>query len=224
MTRIHSTISHFDCNFSYGYEYHEDAHLVLLPSALESQYRTVIQIICIGTFGSFLFRPHYHVHRKLLSNIAYCFAAGITPKRPHYKTMSSNLQWPKEVLDKYEPVRILGKGGFASVFLAKRKSTTEEKKEKFVAIKLVRAKTKTETHYAHREINILKEINHPNIMKLIESWEPDASTGIATMAVTYARGRTLHYLLKNVGAPSLTFSRVVIAQLVDAVSHLHSVS
>jgi hypothetical protein len=44
------------------------------------------------------------------------------------------------------------------------------------------------------------------------------------MTVSYARGRTLHYLLKNVGAPSLTFSRVVIAQLVDAVSHLHSVS
>jgi serine/threonine protein kinase len=83
--------------------------------------------------------------------------------------MSSNPQWPKEVLEKYESVRILGKGGFASVFLAKRKSTTEESKEKFVAMKLVRAKTKTETHYAHREIGILKEINHPNIMKLMKA-------------------------------------------------------
>jgi serine/threonine protein kinase len=138
--------------------------------------------------------------------------------------MSYTPPWPKEVFDKYKPVRPLGKGGFATVFLAKRKSTSKENGDELVAIKQVQAGTNTETHYAHREIYILKEINHPNIMSLIESWEPNDSTCSATMALTYAKGRTLDYLLKQVGAPSLTFGRVVIAQLIDAVAYLHSVS
>jgi serine/threonine protein kinase len=37
-----------------------------------------------------------------------------------HSTMASTPPWPKEVLEKYEPVRVLGKGGFATVYLAKR--------------------------------------------------------------------------------------------------------
>jgi serine/threonine protein kinase len=147
--------------------------------------------------------------------------------------MASTPPWPKEVQEKYAPVRILGKGGFATVFLAKRKSQAVEgvdagenktkEHNELVAIKLVKAKTHTETNYAHREIYILRELNHPNIMKLIECWEPHDSVCAATMVLSYAEGKTLNYLLRNIGAPSLTFGRVVIAQLVDAVAYLHSV-
>jgi serine/threonine protein kinase len=128
-------------------------------------------------------------------------------------------QWPAEVLEQYEAVKFLGSGRFGSVVLAKSKGDNQ-----LVAIKQVEANTNTQTHYAHREMYILKELNHPNIVKLIDSWEPHDNTKSACMALSYAKGNTLHYVLKHFGAPSFTFSRVVIAQLVDAVSHLHSVS
>ncbi len=136
----------------------------------------------------------------------------------------SDPPWPKEVIDRYEPVRRLGRGAFATVVLAKRKLVNEGIDAELVAIKMVKARTNTQTQYAHREMYILRELNHPNIVKLIETWEPQDSIFSATMVLSNAEGRTLDYLLVNVGAPSLTFGRVVMAQLVDAVAYLHSVS
>lgn len=131
-----------------------------------------------------------------------------------------NPKWPEQALQKYKPLKELGRGGFACVFLAQKRRGHDTN---LVAMKQVRAQTNTQSNYAHREIYILRELSHPNIMKLIEHWEPD-DNNVMTMAVSYAEGRTLDYLLEKAGAPSLTFCRVVIAQLVDAVAYLHSVS
>lgn len=53
---------------------------------------------------------------------------------PLYKMVLSTpipSEWSKEISDKYAPIRILGKGGFASVTLARRKDS-----EELVAIKV----------------------------------------------------------------------------------------
>lgn len=129
--------------------------------------------------------------------------------------------WPKETSQLYDPVSDLGRGGFALVVLAKRKNTREGDIDHLVAMKQVGAVSKKEFSYAQRELRILKEISHPNIMKVIDSWE---TGGNVTMALTYGGIKTLEYILERAGAPSLDFSRVVIAQLVDAIAFLHSVS
>jgi len=133
-------------------------------------------------------------------------------------------QWPKEVSDKYEPVRSLGKGGFASVMLGKRKDPTA--KPKFAAIKVVGSKdvTRQEVGYAHREIDILSELNHPNIMKVLEHWEPPVKDHrcAAIMALSFHKGPTLDQLLKKGGSLSNVFGRVVCAQLVDVLAFIHS--
>lgn len=132
-------------------------------------------------------------------------------------------QWPAVVVEKYEPIQILGKGGFASVCLARCKDGA---KNKLVAIKVVGSKNATsmERGYAHREIDILSEISHPGIMKLLEHWEPSPKEHkcAAVMALSYHRGPSLEYILKRVGAPAFNFCRVVSAQLVDVVAFLHS--
>jgi serine/threonine protein kinase len=130
--------------------------------------------------------------------------------------------WPSEVRKRYEFVGALGKGGFATVSLAKRRFDSTEIPD-MVAIKLVNAKSNTENNYAHREVHILQELRHSNVVELIEYWEHDRSTDAVAMVLTYAKGKTLEFVLKNVGVPSLSFCRVVIAQLVDAVAYLHSV-
>ena len=143
-------------------------------------------------------------------------------------------QWPAEVCKLYEPVRTLGVGGFASVMLARKKNPNPEDKddEKLVAIKVAGSKyvTRQDVGYAHREIDILKELNHPNIMKLYDYWEPSSKESASTastkcaavIALSYSRGPTLESLLRHGGALSILFGRVVAAQLIDALSYIHS--
>jgi len=145
--------------------------------------------------------------------------------------------WPPEVAELYEPVKKIGEGGFGSVLLAKRKKndtinseTAPDGDDDVVAMKVVgsmnAAASKQEVGYAHREIEILEELRHPNIMRLLHKWEPDLNSGEATcaavMALSYAEGPTVHDLINEGGALSIVFSRVVAAQLVDAVAYLHS--
>lgn len=79
--------------------------------------------------------------------------------------------WPTEVSDKYEAVRLLGKGSFGSVTLAKSLTGSDED---LVAIKVVGFRKETtraaDRQYARREIDILREIDHPNIVKMLDSW------------------------------------------------------
>ncbi len=141
-------------------------------------------------------------------------------------------EWPDTIIDKYTPIRVLGKGGFASVILAKRKLSTDNNtipKEgdhlEFVAIKVAgNAKdgvTPSEKAYGHREIDILQAISHPNIMKCLEYVDPSPGKGLV-MILSYHKGPTIDALLKHGGALSTNFGRVIIAQLVDAISFLHS--
>lgn len=136
-------------------------------------------------------------------------------------------QWPKAVVAEFEPIQVLGKGGFASVMLARRKNpSSKNKKDNLVAIKIVGSKnpTRMERGYAHREIDILKEVKHPRVMRLLDYWEParEEHKCAAVMALSYIRGPTLEYILSKIGAPAMNFGHTISAQLVDVVAFLHS--
>lgn len=141
-------------------------------------------------------------------------------------------EWPPDVVDKYTPIRILGKGGFASVILAKENQNPNH----MVAIKLVGNTGKKELTYAHREVDILQELSakgpHPNIMQVLGYWESSTNAGSTTtkgspitrsgvLALSYAKGPTVESLLQYGGALSTVFSRVVAAQAIDAIAYLH---
>ena len=149
--------------------------------------------------------------------------------------------WPPEVRERYQPVRELGRGGFASVILAKDKKA-EGNNNQLVAIKIVGGSgngkdaammtgarlslsIKNDSMYAHREMDILKDISHPNIMKCLDYWEssPNNTKELysATMALSYSKGPTLESLLQYGGALSTSFGRTVLSQVVDAIAYLH---
>ena len=149
-------------------------------------------------------------------------------------TLAIPPQWPAEVTDQYDPLRQLGRGGFATVVLARQRKDTHPDQVSLVAIKVVgsQAASRQEHGYAHREIDILQELQHPNIMKIMDFWEaPPTKTNnkhttnpngcAAVMALSYSQGPTLEHLLKHGGAVSLSFGRVVMAQLVDAIAYCH---
>lgn len=131
--------------------------------------------------------------------------------------------WPDDVKNLYVPVKILGCGRFATVVLSRPKNDNNN----LHALKVIGSKYTTghEEEYARREIEILKELNHPNIVRLLHFWVPSVNEKklcVAVMALSYAEGPTLEWILKYGGKLSLVFAQVVAAQLVDAVSYLHS--
>jgi len=142
-------------------------------------------------------------------------------------------EWSKEVADTYNPVRILGKGAFASVVLAKDKTTNEK-----VAVKVIGSppsagsdEREKSLKYARREVEILRKLDHPNIVKVSNYWDfseqkddgntPSNSNTICIMALSYARGPTVESLLQHGGALSNKFGRVVVAQVVSALAYMH---
>eukprot|EP00957_Ditylum_brightwellii_P097372 7416284-Ditylum_brightwellii.AAC.1 len=90
-------------------------------------------------------------------------------------------RWPQEANEIYEPIRPLGQGGFGSVWMAKRREAKEitqrkEADDEYVAIKVVNgsvdgADATSPTVYAKREVDILSEISHPNIVRLVKAFD-----------------------------------------------------
>lgn len=130
-------------------------------------------------------------------------------------------EWPKEVSACYSPVRIIGKGGFASVWMAKKKNNSNSDEE-HVAIKVMKG-----DGYAKREIAILSELStkysHPNIVRLLQDHtkKEDVSSGSNCLVLSLARGPTLHFALNKYGGLGLIVAQSISRQLIDAVAFLH---
>jgi serine/threonine protein kinase len=149
--------------------------------------------------------------------------------------------WPKEIEDSFERIRPLGKGAFGVVWLAKSKDNhavdndddsvdSGEKEDAFdsakhaakyptyVAIKRIHASDEGEREYAKREITILSEINHPNIVRCLQSIEMKSSR---LVVLTLANGPNLGDLVNAGGALSVSLARLAARHLIAAVSYLH---
>ena len=128
--------------------------------------------------------------------------------------------WPQEAEDKYLRLEILGKGSFGMVWMAQRTGPPDDKDdEEFVAIKNIHIKDKKGSVYAEREIAILTELRHPNIIRLIRADDLHHSTRWVVMQL--ARGPNLHQLVVKRGALGLPLCRMVSRQLIAAVGYMH---
>jgi len=76
------------------------------------------------------------------------------------------------VLGRYLPETILGEGAYGTVYKA-----VDIVSNKYVAIKYQSKVVLTEKdlYYSRREAQVLKKLDHPNIVKLIESFEDDTA-------------------------------------------------
>lgn len=129
-------------------------------------------------------------------------------------------EWPKEVDRKYARFEILGKGSFGMVWMSRRIDNAEdENDDEFVAIKEIKIKDEKSEVYAEREIAILSELKHPNIIKMIRAYPVHKGSRVVVMQL--ARGPNLHQLVVKRGALGLPLARLVSRELISAVSYLH---
>lgn len=126
-------------------------------------------------------------------------------------------EWPEEVSSCYTPIRAVGKGGFASVWMAKRK-TPNCSNDDHVAIKIMK-----DDGYSKREVDILSELNkfeHPNIVRLLQDNRVEGCAA-SCVVLSLARGPTLNFILTKHGALGLIVAQSISRQLVEAVAFLH---
>lgn len=127
--------------------------------------------------------------------------------------------WPEEAENEYERVDILGKGSFGMVWMARLRIPPKEKeKDEYVAIKNIKIENEKSRVYAEREISILQELNHPNIIRLIRAYPVFSSSRLVVMQL--AQGPNLHQLVVKRGALGLPLARLVSRHLIAAVSYL----
>lgn len=129
-------------------------------------------------------------------------------------------EWPSEVEDKYERYEALGKGSFGVVWMCRRLGKpTDQEDDEYVAIKEINIKDEKSEIYAQREIEILKELKHPNVIRMIRAHP--VFNGARVVVMQLARGPNLHQLVIKRGALGLPLVRLISRQLIAAVSYLH---
>jgi serine/threonine protein kinase len=137
--------------------------------------------------------------------------------------------WPSDIEDSYDRIRLLGEGGFGKVWLAKKKTgrlpqATDtpkeyEEEEEYVAIKQIGIKRQIQDRkFIAREIAILSELHHPNIIQCLHSANLPYST---LVVLTLAYGPNLGDIVRLGGALSVSLARLVSRQLISAVAYLH---
>lgn len=129
-------------------------------------------------------------------------------------------EWPKETQEKYVRWETLGKGSFGKVWLCRRAGPAEdEDDDEYVAIKNIAIKNEKSQVYAEREIKILGELRHPNVIRLVRAYK--VFEGVRVVVMQLARGPNLHQLVTRRGCLGIPLSRLVSRQLINAVSYLH---
>ncbi|KAL5103791.1 Serine/threonine-protein kinase MARK2 [Taenia crassiceps] len=116
---------------------------------------------------------------------------------------------------KYKLIRTLGSGNFAKVKLAQHITTKKE-----VAVKVI---DKGKLNHASlnklfREVNVMKQLNHPNIVKLYEVIESDRHVYLVMEFA--ANGELFEYLVSN-GRMREKDARIKFRQIVSAVQYCH---
>lgn len=118
-------------------------------------------------------------------------------------------------MDKYSVLETLGEGSFGRVYKAKQ--TTDGS---FVALKVIskRGRSENELKGFRRECKIQRDLHHPNIIQMIDSFETDNEIVVIT---EFASSELTALLRKHGFLPEDRVQKIV-WDLVSALHYLHS--
>ncbi|CAK5265849.1 unnamed protein product [Mycena citricolor] len=140
-----------------------------------------------------------------------------------FREYVSGVDSMRPVLNTYKQLKVLGSGAFAIVYKAERKGSPFQ-----CAIKHIRKAQGYSAVDAHdsrktlhdREINIMRNLKHPNICSLIECfWNADSSVDLVMELIE--GGDLLEAVINNGGLPEWLVQRIAY-QVTDALQYMHS--
>ncbi|CAJ1404819.1 unnamed protein product [Effrenium voratum] len=127
-------------------------------------------------------------------------------------------QEPGKVWDVYQRVKTLGEGSFGSAHLGKHKRTKEERVVKVV----MKSQAKLPVEDIEKEIMVLRQVDHPHIIRLHEWYEGSSKIYLVMDAI---KGGTLREALlsfQREGQPvAEAWSRRVAQQVLQAMAYCH---
>lgn len=118
-------------------------------------------------------------------------------------------------MENYEALNLVGEGSFGRVYKARNRSSDE-----IVALKVIRkcGRSVNELTSLRSECEIQRQLHHPNIILMYESFETDAEIVVVTEFVK----KGLHELLDEEGYFSEQKAQNIVCDLVSALYYLHS--
>ena len=121
----------------------------------------------------------------------------------------------KALGSQYEVMRLLGRGGMGSVYLAR-----ETALDRLVAVKVLppEAGDEQSRERFRREARTAAKLTHPNIVPLYSFGESD---GVMYFVMGYVRGESLAARLNRDGKLSPDATRWILSELADALSYAH---
>lgn len=120
--------------------------------------------------------------------------------------------WYETLLAQYTILRTIGQGSYAEVKLAQHRLTGAE-----VAIKVL-MKRKQRTFPVWSEVGIMKRMNHPNIISLLQIIETEQNI---FLILELAEGRELWDWIQQVGYLEEDIARKIFQQIVHAMCYCH---
>jgi len=121
----------------------------------------------------------------------------------------------KSVHDDYDVKELIGSGNFSKVYLGVEKKTSEKFAIKMIDKKLV------ENTRLENEIQILKKVNHKNIISLKDIYETQSKLYLVMELVT---GGELFNKIVEIGAYSESIAKDLVRQILHGVKYLHSLN
>jgi tRNA A-37 threonylcarbamoyl transferase component Bud32 len=121
-----------------------------------------------------------------------------------------------EQLGPYRIERLLGRGGFASTYLARHASTKQ-----LVALKLLHPYRHDDPEFLRRfrqEARLGAMLDHPNLVRLLD---PGPDAGPPWLAMEYIPGRRLDQKLREDGPPALPEFHRIALQIARAMAYAH---
>jgi eukaryotic-like serine/threonine-protein kinase len=118
--------------------------------------------------------------------------------------------------DRYDLVREVGRGGMASVHLAR-----DLRHEREVAVKVLLPEVAESLGAARflREIRLVARLQHPHILPLFDSGEAD---GVLYFVMPFVEGESLRTRLDREGALELDDAVRIVRQVADALDYAHA--
>nr|ACP74204.1 calmodulin domain protein kinase [Eimeria bovis] len=118
--------------------------------------------------------------------------------------------------DRYKGQRVLGKGSFGEVILCKDKVTGEEYAVKVISKRQV--KQKTDKELLLKEVELLKKLDHPNIMKLYEFFEDKGYFYLVTEV--YTGGELFDEIISRKRFSEVDAARII-RQVLSGITYMH---
>lgn len=122
---------------------------------------------------------------------------------------------------KYDIIKEIGRGGFSVVYQCQNKTTKEIFAVKIIDLRPLRLRQRFNPARLRREVDIMRRLDHPNIIKFIEVYE---TTDQLMMVMEYCPGDELFDVILARKVFSEEDAKPIFAQVCKAIYYLHSLN